>query len=103
MFAINHAATALLIRRRFSDVPFLPILVSVQLMEVLWVVLNYAGVEITTTEPVVRYVGDIHLAFMPYSHSIATMVAVSVLVWAAGRALGRPRLGPRWGWALSRT
>jgi hypothetical protein len=36
-------------------------------MELLWVVLNYAGVERTTTEPVVRYVGDIHLAYMPFS------------------------------------
>lgn len=93
MFAINHAATALLIRRRNEDVPFVPVLLSVQAMEILWVVLNYAGVERTTTEPVVRYVGDIHLEFMPYSHSIATVVAVAMGAWALGAAWGRARLG----------
>ena len=40
VFAINHAATALLIRRRYPDVPFIPILLSVQVMELLWVTLN---------------------------------------------------------------
>lgn len=97
MFAINHAATALLIRRRYPNVPFIPILLSVQVMELLWVTLNYLGVERTTTEPVVRYVGDIHLEFMPYSHSVATMLAVAGLSWAAGTAFRRPRLGAAFG------
>jgi hypothetical protein len=93
MFAINHAATALLIRRRYPDVPLVPILISVQAMEMLWVVLNYFGIERTTTESVVRYVGDIHLEFMPYSHSVATMVGAAILAWAVGVSLRRPRLG----------
>jgi membrane-bound metal-dependent hydrolase YbcI (DUF457 family) len=93
VFAINHAAAALLIRRRYPDVWFIPILLSVQVMEFLWVALNYLGVERTTTEPVVRYVGDIHLEFMPYSHSVATMFAAAGVAWAAGVALRRPRLG----------
>jgi membrane-bound metal-dependent hydrolase YbcI (DUF457 family) len=97
VFAINHAATALLIRRRYPDVPFVPILVSVQAMELLWVALNYLGVERTTTEPVVRYVGDIHLEFMPYSHSVGTMLAVAGLSWAGGVAFRRPRLGAAFG------
>jgi membrane-bound metal-dependent hydrolase YbcI (DUF457 family) len=93
VFAINHAATALLIRRRYPNVPFVPILLSVQVMELLWVALNYLGVERTTTEPVVRSVGDIHLEFMPYSHSVSTMLAVAGLSWAGGVAFRRPRLG----------
>lgn len=97
MFAINHAATALLIRRRYPDVPFVPILLSVQVMELLWVALNYLGVERTTTEPVVRYVGDIHLEFMPYSRSVGTMLAVAGLSWAGGVAFRRPRLGAAFG------
>jgi hypothetical protein len=50
MFAINHAATALIFKRRFEDVSLVALLLSVQAMEFAWVVLNYLGVEhITTT------------------------------------------------------
>lgn len=85
MFAINHAAAALLVKRRFPSVPLVALLVSVQAMELVWVALNYLGVERTTTDPVVRFVGDIHLAYMPYSHSVATMVLAAL---AAGVVLG---------------
>lgn len=93
MFAINHAATALLLKRRFPDLSLVPLLLSAQAMELLWVLLNYLGVERTTTEPVVRYVGDIHLAFMPFSHSVATMLGAGALAWALGALAGRARLG----------
>ena len=72
MFAIDHAATALLVKRRYPTVPIAPLLVAVQAMELAWVLLNYLGVERTTTGPVVRSVADIQLAYMPYSHSVAT-------------------------------
>jgi hypothetical protein len=58
MFAINHAATALLLKRRFPDVSLLTLLLSVQAMEFAWVVLNYVGVERTGTDTVVRYGTD---------------------------------------------
>jgi len=45
------------------------------------VLLNFLGVERTTTEREVRYVGDIHLSFMPFSHSILTMIGVALLAW----------------------
>jgi len=93
MFAINHAATALLLKRRYPSVPLVPLLISVQAMELAWVLLNYIGVERTTTEPVVRYVGDIHLAYMPWSHSVLTVVAAVVVVWAVIALAGGSRLG----------
>lgn len=93
MFAIDHAATALLLKRRFPELSLVPLLLSVQAMELLWVLLNYLGVERTTTEPVVRYVGDIHLAYMPFSHSIATMLGAGALAWVVGALAGRARLG----------
>ena len=62
MFAVDHAATALLIKRRYPSVSMVPLLVSVQAMELAWVGLNYLGVERTTTEPAVRSVADIHLS-----------------------------------------
>jgi hypothetical protein len=93
VFAINHAATALLLKRRYPELSLVPMLLAVQAMELVWVALNYLGVERTTTAPVVRYVGDIHLAYMPFSHSVATMVGVGVVAWAVGAVVGRPRLG----------
>ena len=36
MFAINHAATALIFKRRFEDVSLTALLVSVQAMEFAW-------------------------------------------------------------------
>ena len=82
MFAVDHAATALLLKRRFPTVPMAPLLISVQAMELAWVVLNYLGIERTTTEATVRSVADIHLAYMPYSHSVATGLGAALLAWA---------------------
>ena len=94
MFATDHAATALLLKRRYPTVPIAPLLLSVQAMELAWVVLNYVGVERTTTGPVVRSVADIHLAYMPYSHSVATALAAALLAWAVLElGLGRRLLG----------
>jgi len=94
MFAVDHAATALLIKRRFPSVPLTPLLLSVQAMELAWVGLNYLGVERTTTEATVRSVADIHLAYMPYSHSVATAAGAALLAWlVVEKGLGRPLLG----------
>jgi membrane-bound metal-dependent hydrolase YbcI (DUF457 family) len=98
MFAIDHAATALLVKRRYPSVPMWPILLSVQAMELAWVGLNYVGIERTTTAEAVRSVADIHLEYMPYSHSVGTAVGAAALAWlilekgfghrALGRAIG---------------
>jgi len=89
MFAVDHAATALLIKRRYPSVSMVPLLVSVQAMELAWVGLNYLGVERTTTEP-----ADIHLSYMPFSHSVATAVAAALCAWLiVEKGLGRAALG----------
>lgn len=94
MFAINHAATALLLKRRYPAVPITPVLLAVQAMEFGWVALNYLGVERTTTEPVVRSVADIHLAYIPYSHSVAIPALTALLTWLVlERGFGRAALG----------
>jgi hypothetical protein len=95
MFAIDHAATALLLKRRFPAVPIAPVLVAVQAMELAWVALNYLGIERTITDATVRSVADIHLVYMPYSHSVATALGAALLAWGVielgfgRRALGR--------------
>ena len=81
MFAIDHAATALLLKRRYPTVPMAPLLISVQAMELAWVLLNFLGIERTISEPTVRSVADIHLVYMPYSHSVATAVGAALLAW----------------------
>ena len=98
MFAVDHAATALILKRRYPKVPIAPLLIAVQAMELAWVILNYLGIERTTTERVVRSVADIHLAWMPYSHSVATAIGAALLAWGVielglnqrdlGRAVG---------------
>jgi hypothetical protein len=93
MFAVDHAATALLIKRRFPSVSLTPLLVSVQTMELAWVGLNYLGIERTTTEAAVRSVADIHLAYMPFSHSVATAVGGALMAWlVVEKGLGRPAI-----------
>ena len=94
MFAIDHAATALLVKRRYPAVPMTPILVAVQAMELAWVVLNVLGIERTTTDAVVRSVADLHLAYMPYSHSVGTALGAALLAWLVlEKGLGRAALG----------
>lgn len=94
MFAIDHAATALLVKRRFPSVALVPLLLAVQAMELAWVALNYLGVERTTTESTVRSVADIHLAYMPYSHSVGVALMASLVAWLViERAFGRAALG----------
>jgi hypothetical protein len=97
MFAIGHAATALVVKRAYPSVPMMPILISVQAMEFAWVALNYLGIERTTTEPVVRSVADLHLEYMPWSHSVATPVVAALAVWLViEKGFGRAALG----WAV---
>ena len=81
MFAVDHAATALLIKRRYPSVPMAPLLIAVQAMELAWVAFNFLGIERTTTERTVRSVTDIHLAYMPYSHSVATALGAALVTW----------------------
>lgn len=98
MNAINHAATALLINKKWPGVPIIPVLLSVQLVEILWVAFNLLGVEVTTTKPQVRALNDIHLAYMPYSHSIAATAVLAFTVWVVvAKLLDKPT----WGLALA--
>jgi membrane-bound metal-dependent hydrolase YbcI (DUF457 family) len=77
MFAINHATAALLLKRRFPRVPMPALLLSVQALELLWVLFNALGLERTTTEPHVHSVSEIHLVYIPFSHSLASTLVVA--------------------------
>jgi hypothetical protein len=74
MYAINHAATALLIKKNKPELPLWPLLISVQLVEILWIIFNYLGIEHYSVSE-----GHLHLDFLPYSHSIFSGVLIAVL------------------------
>jgi len=94
MFAVDHAATALLVKRRYPSARLAPILGSVQAMELASVELNALGIERTTTDAAVHSVADVHLAYMPYSHSLGTAIGVAVLAWLMlEKGFGRAVLG----------
>ncbi len=95
MFAINHAASALLFKKHLEGrVSFIWILLAVQFVELIWVLLNLIGVERMTTEERINYVGDIHLSYIPYSHSILTSVIIGFIallafwVWSRSWRIG---------------
>jgi hypothetical protein len=73
MYAINHAATALLIKRKQPTALILPLLISVQLVEILWVIFNYLDWEHFSVSN-----GRLHLDFLPYSHSVFSVVVAAL-------------------------
>ena len=86
MYAISHAATALALKRRYPEASLWPLLIAVQLVELIWVALTYARIEH------VSVVADqVHLDFLPYSHSVATGFLLGLAAWAAmsGSSTGR--------------
>jgi hypothetical protein len=97
MNAINHAATALIIHRRWPQVPMVPVLISVQLVEILWVLFNLGGIEHTELGPQLESMRDVHLVHMPYSHSLASSACLAAAVWLVFARLLRK---PAWGLAL---
>jgi hypothetical protein len=82
MYAISHASTALLMERRFPRTGLWALLIAVQAIELMWVLLTYTGVEhIAVTD------GQIHLGFLPYSHSIGSTIVVAIIAWAITRVV----------------
>ena len=77
MYAINHAATALLIKKNQPAAPIFLLLVSVQLMEIFWVIFNYFGWEHFSVLN-----GKLHLDFLPYSHSVFSVVVAALISFA---------------------
>ena len=81
MYAINHAATALLIKKKQPSAPIFLLLISVQLVELLWVIFNYLHLEHFSIVS-----GKLHLDFLPYSHSVfsgmvAAFTSFAIINW----------------------
>lgn len=65
-----------------------PLLISVQLVELLWVLFSYLGIERARITP-----DAIHLDFLPYSHSVGTSLILAAIAWGFGRAVRRTNVG----------
>src|SRR5436190_9342678 len=77
MYAINHAATALILKKKQAPASMWLLLLSVQLVEILWIIFNWLGVE-----HVVIIDSKLHLGFLPYSHSIFSALFLALLSFA---------------------
>ena len=82
MYAINHAATSLLLKKKEQSIPILPLLISTQLIEVFWVLFNYLGIEHYSIEA-----GKLHLDFLPYSHSVFSTALFALLSYVLIRSI----------------
>jgi hypothetical protein len=88
MYAITHASAALVLKRKYSRVGLWPLLISVQLVELLWVAFTYLGIEHFRATP-----DAVHLDFLPYSHSVFTGALLAVVAWLMGKSVHRSNLG----------
>jgi len=80
MQAINHVATALILKRRVPSAPLFGLILATEAIEYLWVGLNLMGIERTIVGQPMRSVADVHLVHMPFSHSIITSALIAILV-----------------------
>lgn len=80
MQAINHIATALIVKRAVPSAPLLGLMVATEAVEFLWVGLNVIGVERTSVTEPGNSVVDVHLEYMPFSHSVLTNVVLAAIV-----------------------
>jgi hypothetical protein len=94
-YAITHASTALVLKKKYPRVGLWPLLISVQAVELLWIAFTYLGIEH------IRVTGDtIHLDFLPYSHSVFTGVFLALLVWLLSKSARRSYLGAALGLSI---
>ena len=75
-------------KRRFPRVGLWPLLISVQLVELLWIGFTYLGIEHFRATP-----DAIHLDFLPYSHSIGTGLLLAGIVWGMAKSVHRSNVG----------
>jgi hypothetical protein len=76
------------LKRRFPRVGLWPLLISVQLVELLWIGFTYLGIERYRVTP-----DAIHLDFLPYSHSIGTGLLLAGIVWGMAKSVHRSNVG----------
>jgi len=74
---IGHYGAAYAIKRWRPDVSIFALFIAVQLLDVAWSVLVFAGVEKVRIVPGITETNSLDLYYMPYTHSL-----LAALVWA---------------------
>jgi hypothetical protein len=98
MYAAAHTSLALAAKRTNPTASLFGLMVAAQASELLWVGLNYAGIEHTTVDDS----GTLHLEHLPYSHSLLVGLGIGALLWAALRwTFRRPQLAAVFGWVAA--
>ncbi len=87
-YPISHASAALVLKRKFPRVGLWPLLISVQAVELLWIIFSYLSIERAVITP-----DAVHLSFLPYSHSIVTGLLLAALAWGMGKSARRSTVG----------
>jgi hypothetical protein len=89
MYAINHAATALVIKKKYLSVSTLWLLLAVQAAEVLRVIFQFTGIEHISVAD-----NKMHLDYLRFSHSLLTGIGGGLIIWLVlGKVCKRPVLG----------
>jgi hypothetical protein len=98
MYAAAHTSLALAAKRSNPTASLFGLMAAAQASELLWVALNYAGIE----HPTVDDHGTLHLEYLPYSHSLLVGLGLGVLLWAALRwVFHRPQIAAVFGWVAA--
>ena len=98
MNALGHTAAALVIKKRWPEVPILPLVISTQIVELFWVAFNLLDIEKTRIDDPATFIGSVHLYHMPWSHSILSGLVFASIAWlVCAKGLNRPG----WGIALA--
>jgi hypothetical protein len=87
-YAISHASAALLFKKKYPRVGLIPLLIAAQIVELLWIVFTYLGLEHAQVTS-----NGIHLDYIPYSHSIFTGLFLAGLAWGFGKSVRRTYVG----------
>jgi hypothetical protein len=85
MYAAAHTAIALAGKRAVPAAPLFGLMVAAQASELVWVALNYLGLEHSAVDDR----GHLHLEYLPYSHSVVVSLGLGAVIWGLVRLVTR--------------
>ncbi|HEX5062664.1 MAG TPA: hypothetical protein VFV99_25000 [Kofleriaceae bacterium] len=90
---IGHYGAAYAIKRWRPDISIFTLFMAVQLLDVAWAVLVFAGVEKVRIVPDITETNSLDLYYMPYTHSLLAAVVWAMASGVTYKALHRAALG----------
>ena len=98
MYAVAHTSVALAAKRTNPAASLFGLMIAAEASELLWVALTYAHVE----HPAIDAHGNLHLEYLPFSHSLLVGFGLAAAVWAFLRwPLHRPQIAAVFGWVTA--